>query len=102
MRTSFHHQSEAQHPKSSAIHKYAGRLPHLRVMSRHRARPRHVRYSLKADIHQRGLHVRFVPQADVVHTPITIRCRALVGRLGVVRRRVQLLIVNWQLPPQSL
>jgi hypothetical protein len=29
MRTSFHHQSEAQHPKSSAIHKYAGRLPHL-------------------------------------------------------------------------
>ena len=36
MRTSFHHQSEAQHPKSSAIHKYAGRLPHLWVMSRHR------------------------------------------------------------------
>ena len=31
MRTSFQHQSEAQHPKSSAIHKYAGRLPHLRV-----------------------------------------------------------------------
>ena len=29
MRTSFHHQPEAQHPKSSAIHKYAGRLPHL-------------------------------------------------------------------------
>ncbi|HKD75112.1 MAG TPA: hypothetical protein VKB76_06430, partial [Ktedonobacterales bacterium] len=23
------HQPEAQHPKSSAIHKYAGRLPHL-------------------------------------------------------------------------
>jgi hypothetical protein len=31
MRTSFHHQPEAQHPKSSAIHKYAGRLPHLWV-----------------------------------------------------------------------
>jgi len=29
MRTSFHHQPEAQHPKSSVIHKYAGRLPHL-------------------------------------------------------------------------
>jgi hypothetical protein len=28
-RTSFHHQPEAQHPKSSAIHKIAGRLPHL-------------------------------------------------------------------------
>ena len=27
--TSFHHQPEAQHPKSSAIHKLAGRLPHL-------------------------------------------------------------------------
>jgi len=33
MRTSFHHQSEAQHPKSSAIHKYAGRLPHLWVIN---------------------------------------------------------------------
>jgi hypothetical protein len=30
--TSFHHQPEAQHPKSSAIHKLAGRLPHLLVM----------------------------------------------------------------------
>jgi hypothetical protein len=29
MRTSFHHQPEAQHPKSLAIHKLAGRLPHL-------------------------------------------------------------------------
>jgi hypothetical protein len=35
MRTSFHHQSEAQHPKSSAIHKYAGRLPHLVALSGH-------------------------------------------------------------------
>jgi hypothetical protein len=31
MRTSFHHQSEAHHPKSSAIYKSAGRLPHLWV-----------------------------------------------------------------------
>src|SRR5262249_47610986 len=29
MRTSFHHQPEAQHPNSSAIHKLVGRLPHL-------------------------------------------------------------------------
>ncbi len=28
MRTSFHHEPEAQHPNSSAIHKLAGRLPH--------------------------------------------------------------------------
>jgi hypothetical protein len=27
--TSLNHQPEAQHPKSSAIHKNAGRLPHL-------------------------------------------------------------------------
>jgi len=31
--TSFHHQPEAQHPNSSAIHKNAGRLPHLWVDS---------------------------------------------------------------------
>src|ERR1019366_7320921 len=33
MRTSFHHQPEAQHPKSPAIYTPAGRLPHLRVIS---------------------------------------------------------------------
>jgi hypothetical protein len=31
--TSFHHQPEAQHPKSSAIHKLAGRLPNLRPIT---------------------------------------------------------------------
>jgi hypothetical protein len=29
MQTSFHHQPEAQHPKSPAIKTPAGRLPHL-------------------------------------------------------------------------
>src|SRR6516162_10311343 len=33
--TPFHHQPEAQHPKSSAIHKNAGRLPHLLARSEH-------------------------------------------------------------------
>jgi hypothetical protein len=33
MRTSFHHQPEAQHPKSPAIYTPAGRLPHLWVIS---------------------------------------------------------------------
>src|SRR5262249_10292236 len=39
--TPFHHQPEAQHPKSSAIHKNAGRLPHLLAQSGHpdRAKP---------------------------------------------------------------
>jgi len=38
MRTSFHHQPEAQHPKSSAIHKLEGRLPHLLAQSGHASR----------------------------------------------------------------
>jgi hypothetical protein len=33
MQTSFHHQPEAQHPKSPAIETPAGRLPHLWVIS---------------------------------------------------------------------
>jgi hypothetical protein len=36
MRTSFHHQPEAQHPKSPAIYTPAGRLPHLSANSGHR------------------------------------------------------------------
>jgi hypothetical protein len=36
MWTSFHHQPEAQHPKSSAFHKLAGRLPHLSAQTRQR------------------------------------------------------------------
>jgi hypothetical protein len=32
MRTSFHHQPEAQHPKSPAIETPAGRLPHLLML----------------------------------------------------------------------
>ena len=32
MRTSFHHQPEAQHPKSPAIETLAGSLPHLWVL----------------------------------------------------------------------
>ena len=35
MRTSFHHQPEAQHPKSPAIYTPAGRLPHLCADSDH-------------------------------------------------------------------
>ena len=34
MRTSFHHQPEAQHPKSPAIYTPAGRLPHLSGVKR--------------------------------------------------------------------
>src|SRR5262249_16795724 len=33
-RTSLHHQPEAQHPKSSATHNIAGRLPHLSGVER--------------------------------------------------------------------
>jgi hypothetical protein len=34
MQTSFHHQPEAQHPKTSAIYTPAGRLPHLLARQR--------------------------------------------------------------------
>jgi hypothetical protein len=34
MRTSFHHQPEAQHQKSPAIETPVGRLPHLLVRER--------------------------------------------------------------------
>ena len=73
---------------------------------------------LKADIRQREWHVRYVPQADIAHTPNTIRCRALADAWEQSARRhegpdltiryrpsgdrVQLLIVNWQLPPARL
>jgi hypothetical protein len=62
MRTSFHHQSEAQHPKSSAIHKYAGRLPHLWGQSPTLAG--HAPMSEKGpepDIDPRGVDVAEVP-----------------------------------------
>ena len=36
MRTSFHHQPEAQHPKSSAIHKLPADYPILLIKNRHR------------------------------------------------------------------
>jgi hypothetical protein len=42
-------------------------------------------FGSKADITSWIEQVRFVPQADIVHTPNTIRCRALGRRLGVVR-----------------
>jgi hypothetical protein len=35
MQTSFHHQPEAQHPKSPAIETPAGRLPHLLGATEH-------------------------------------------------------------------
>ena len=38
----------------------------LWVMSRHRVSSALIVIPLKADIHERGLHVRFVPKADIV------------------------------------
>jgi hypothetical protein len=64
-RTSFHHQPEAQHPKSLAIHKNAGRLPHLWVSNGHSG-PSVPMSALhpKADIRRRYYDVRFVPCVD--------------------------------------
>ena len=49
MRTSFHHQPEAQHPKFSAIHKCAGRLPHLWVISGHESANQEVRFPTQSE-----------------------------------------------------
>jgi hypothetical protein len=52
MRTSFHHQPEAQHPHSPAIYTPAGRLPHLLGHKRtnHRGpKSTFVRFGPKAD-----------------------------------------------------
>jgi hypothetical protein len=35
----------------------------------------------KADIHQRGLHVRLVPIADIAQQPISLSVRAWIYRL---------------------
>jgi hypothetical protein len=59
--TSFHHQPEAQHPKSSAIHKNAGRLPHLWV-----------------DAVEKGL--RTSPNSDSGDSAITALEAAMMGR----------------------
>ncbi|HLC08640.1 MAG TPA: hypothetical protein VJK06_05090, partial [Methyloceanibacter sp.] len=57
----FTHQPEAQNPKSSAIHKSAGRLPHLWVISRHSCHvPGTAAYPPEADIS--------TPEADALLT----------------------------------
>jgi hypothetical protein len=48
VRTSFHHQPEAQHPEFSVIHKLAGRLPHLLRQKSHINKNR--RFSTKVHI----------------------------------------------------
>jgi len=64
MQTSFHHQPEAQHPKSPAIKTPAGRLPHLRVIrviaNSRRRRPLSAVSPIASWILQRGER-RFVP-----------------------------------------
>jgi hypothetical protein len=61
MRTSFHHQPEAQHPHSPPIYTPAGRLPHLSRDRRTAAKSVSIRSPPKADIRWIGWHVRYVP-----------------------------------------
>ena len=68
MRTSFHHQPEAQHPKSPAIYTPAGRLPHLRVIDGLAIQRPDSPLSAIAPISdktRRGQFVRLVPLADI-------------------------------------
>jgi hypothetical protein len=66
------HQPEAQHPKSSAIHKLAGRLPHL--IPRYRSN------------YCNATNRRFGPQADSCTAAITVLIDHLVDA-GAQRRR---------------
>src|ERR1019366_8118100 len=72
MRTSFHHQPEAQHPKSPAIYTPAGRLPHLWVLRGRvgqgrrwylsaslRKRPKYCSAKNERDCQKRSDHTRF-------------------------------------------
>ena len=43
MRTSFHHQPEAQHPKFFSYPQAAGRLPHLMTLNSHQPHTQHSR-----------------------------------------------------------
>src|SRR5471030_680424 len=66
MRTSFHHQPEAQHPKSSAIHKLPADYPICWVISGQtvpQPKPSNVRYCPRADKRGSSSNVRFVPLA---------------------------------------
>jgi hypothetical protein len=62
MRTSFHHQPEAQHPKSSAIHKIAGRLPHLCAIN---GSPVAANPDLRGEILLSAAHISFGPSFTV-------------------------------------
>ena len=61
MRTSFHHQPEAQHPKSPAIETPVGRLPHLCVADRDHCGGRSARQLLDASSSNKVS--MFLPQA---------------------------------------
>src|SRR5664280_2103064 len=71
-RTSFHHQPEAQHPKSPAIYTPAGRLPHLlgcppgllpRALERRRLRPLLDADADRVDVELREIGSPFAPPA---------------------------------------
>ena len=70
LRTSFHHQPEAQHPFSSAIHKRAGRLPHLWVMSGKCSASRqavYFRFPPKAEMSMRSSRTPLCANSDKLH-----------------------------------
>jgi hypothetical protein len=76
MRTSFHHQPEAQHPKSPAIETPAGRLPHLRHFASFRCAAKFGRYQSIADITQTSREpVEYRYRSSPTHSATTITSR---------------------------
>jgi hypothetical protein len=64
MRTSFHHQPEAQHPKSPAIETPVGRLPHLWSASSTGRRNTLVSQLNRSTQHLRNARQLYEPDAD--------------------------------------
>src|SRR6516164_4654948 len=82
LRTSFHHQPEAQHPKYSAIHKNAGRLPHLLTQSGHL--PRQPRVTGPWEIDGRSASLRLDVEAPNEVAPLL---RFVADELAEISRR---------------
>jgi hypothetical protein len=66
--TPFHHQPEAQHPKFLAIHKNAGRLPHLLAQSGHRSVPRQCPLLGVKRTSRKPAHAEKMHQPDILKT----------------------------------
>ncbi len=72
MRTSFHHQSEAQHPKSSAIHKSPADYPIFGSKADVASSITHVCFVAISELHGFCQHLLSALQGDLLHRTSSI------------------------------